>query len=1208
MKFTDNTGHLFTLKSYDTKPIGSEFNIPEFTFWLEGISDGRKLSVGNWYVKPILILLDEDEYVDTIEIESDKFRLCTRSKLRDILDYSDNDRNNSIYDKLYVDENELLDNYEFMHNGVYKEKIYDRYRYDEDTTGYRYEFNDSISIDGTEENTIRFCTLYCFGYSDEEGTFSTNITIKTRIGELDSNETHYKYTPIFVSGEWHDECEELVINGKNMGIDLPKEVLKAVYDTAFFNESPDEILYARKLKEALLEYVHIKAECGNYESAIDSLKWFGYGNKIDFVKLMRTDNQFIESYIRDSFDIDNDMLYSFSSFNNSPYVSLSIKENDETDKVKWQEWDAEFKGEGKPILEDLFSKVVPVVYDEGDINFWKPFYDWNFTELALKLNWLSQVWKKYFLPIHLQIKSATINRRVFANDIKHITKTNQNLTAAPIKNWNTENRILFSSEKYIYIYNQKHYIDDQFNEIEGYESLGNITDAEILYIDDVCASIPLTFINTSDSKEEFYDVNMILTRNGHKVFENKFQFLQTKDTRYKSLILSPNYIVNNVKENESYKKYGLSYWIDKQYRLSILCNGKWYYFDFILKVPEFTLGIGTLKYNYFTIYNTIESENRESFDEWLVRNNYKRENIDEDSILNRELIDLWDSETNHSTEMSSMFTQIEKITDNSIDFNSFMYVPSLVEVNDICFYDKLENAMSLSSSSPAYITSYREYLIYLASKCYIYDFGLENNRKIWGVGNSVIPLFKFNNGIALGNISNEFKLDRFFVDIYFDIDSDNTCYAKLTYTLDELNELLKESKVIRARHLKSYAAISDAVLVSLKDKLGLSSKGPAYIYEEGKQYIDWDSTSLEWRQFYIDDYEKNRRQITIRIVWRGTVIGPNNTSYNFGGYTSKGNPKEGYFKEIRLDVNPNATSEWCEMDCKSFCKGLCKFRKENADKFNPGNSGYDYDSEMNDEAIESNKIANIMSEVTTKNLESMLAQSSMQIKVANNTSYLNRIHIYDIYIGRSKWKYDSKLDIQQMNDGSFTMPQELIGIYRKFFTDTGKQKVWLKDENEYYGYDFYLMHDDKYWFGVFISQMTISNASSDDDLDCPDIIKFNEFRLKKYRSGDKFLINRMMYEDAAPTYRFNTNDLIITTIDNVNFPYILDKNTKWNIKPYSLGMPLVDDIQSTTNSAIFSIPKKVNANISGYYDVEVRYSIDSNVNHQQIKKRRILIK
>ena len=1184
MRFIDRTGHLFTLKSYDTKPVGSEFTVPEFTFWIDGYSDNRKLSIDNWYVRPLYILLNNNEYIDSIEIESDKFWICTR----EVIDkYIHNTKENfNISNAFNISESDINGN-DFMHNGVYE------------LNKMNYDFNDVIynNVNGIE---VKCCTLYCFGYSDTEGTFTTNITLHTNYDE---------YTPIFVSGEWHDECEELIINGKNMGIDLPKEVLKAVYDTAFFNESPDEVLYARKLKEALLEYVNIKSKCGNYESALDSLEWFGYGNKIDFVKLMRTDNQFIESYIRDSFDIDNDMLYSFSSFNNSPYVSLSIKENDENGKVKWQDWDAEFKGEGKPIIEDLFSKVVPVVYDEGDINFWKPFYDWNFTELALKLNWLSQVWKKYFLPIHLKVMSASINRRVFANDIKHITKTNQNLTAAPIKNWNTENRILFSSEKYIYIYNQKHYIDDQFNEIEGYENLGNTTDAEILYIDDICASIPLTFINTSDSKEEFYDVNMILTRDGHKVFENKFQFLQTKDTKYKSLILSPNYIVNNVKENEQYKKYGLSYWIDKKYRLSILCNGKWYYFDFILKVPEFTLGIGTLKYNYFTTYNTIENENKESFDEWLIRNNYKREDIDEDSILNKELIDLWDSETNSSTEMSSMFTQIEKITDDSIDFNSFMYVPSLVEVNDICFYDKLENAMSLSNSSSAYITSYREYLIYLASKCYIYDFGLENNRKIWSVGNSVIPLFKFNNGIALGNISNEFKLQKFFVDIYFDIDTDNTCYAKLTYTLDELNELLKESKVIRVRHLKSYAAISDAVLVSLKDRLGLSSKGPTYIYEEGKQYIDWDSTSLEWRQFYIDDYEKNRRQITVRVVWRGTVTGPNNTSYNFGGYTSKGNPKEGYFKEIRLDVNPNATSEWCEMDCKSFCKRLCKFRKENADKLNVDKDiSYDYDSEMNDKANESNKITSIISEVTTNNLESMLTQSSMQIKIANNTSYLNRIHIYDIYIGKSKWKYDSKFDIQQMNDGSFTMPQELIAIYRKFFTDTGKQKVWLRDENEYYGYDFYLMHDDKYWFGVFISQMTISNASSDDDLDCPDIIKFNEFKLKKYRSGDKFLINRMMYEDAAPTYRFNTNDLIITTIDNVNFPYILDKNTKWNIKPYSLGMPSVDDIQSTTNSAIFSIPKKVNTNISGYYDIEVRYSIDSNVNHQQIKKRRILIK
>jgi len=1164
MNFIDHTGHTFTLKSYTEYPIGHEYIDPFYTFWLDGYVEGRKLSISNWYVKPIWILLDNNQKISSIELHSNIFWACTYATLKKI----GLDKVTYLTDTLEIDEEAIYS--ECMHDGTY-----------------------DIDEEGIDLGTCTVFPLYAFGKSEEEGTFSTDLVIR------DSND---EWCPVAVSGEWHDETEELEVNAKNMGMAVPKEVLKAVYDTSFYSDVPDTVTYDRKLKEALLEYMHIKGECGNYTSAINSLEWFGYGDKIDFVKLMRTDNQFLATYIRDSFNSNSDVLNSFASFNNSQYVSVLIKENRETSNVDWQRWNDELKGEGKPFVEDLFMKVVTVKHDENDISFWKPFYDWNFIEMALKLSYLARAWKKYFLPLHTSVMSASLNRTVFANDLKHISKVTQKLTCNPIRNWNTNDVVRFSGSNVIYIYNQRHFIDEQFNEMTGYEERGTKSDASILLIDDICASIPIWF-ESLEGEEHFYDVNLLLTRNGHKVYESKFQFCQKKGKQsYTSFILSPNYIVN-----ETDQKRGMSYWIDKKYRLSILCNGKWWYYDFTLKVPEFVLGLGTLKYNYFTTYESIDTDTKETFEEWLKRNGYDIDDIDKDSVLNQELLENWASDNSSQYKMSSMFKQVEKITDTSIDFNSFMYVPSLVEVNDICFYPKLENAMSLSSSSAAAMTSYREYLMYLASKCYVYDFGLETYRDTWIVGNSVVPLFKINNGIESGNISNEFKLEKFFVDVYFDIDTDNTYYAKVTYDYDELKELLSESSVIAVKHLKSYAAISDAVLVKLKERILGTDKGPVYKYEEGNQSIDWDATSLEWRQFYIDDYEKNRRQITIRIVWRGTVTGPARSKYNFGGYDSKNNPKEGYFKEERLNVNPNATSEWCEMECHSFCKGLCKFRKENSDKL-PSSSDktYNYDSTIKDKAQDSEKVQEIMSEVVQRNLNKMISQSSVQAIISKNSSYLNRVHIYDIYVGKKKWKYDHSLDIEQLPNGSYVQDKKLIDIYRIFFDDDGNQKIWIDKEDTYFNYDFYLMHDDDYWFGVFISQMTI-DSTTEDNLNAPDKLKIDKLTLKRHRSGNRFLINRMMYMDASPTYKFTSDDLIVATIDNVNFPYILDKNAKWNIKPFSLGMGIVEDVQSTTNTAIFSIPKKANAHISGYYDVECRYSVDSNVNHQQIKKRRILI-
>ena len=87
-------------------------------------------------------------------------------------------------------------------------------------------------------------------------------------------------------------------------------------------------------------------------------------------------------------------------------------------------------GEGKPILENLFEKQVEV--EKNGITFLKHYYDYNFTEMMYKLSCLSYMLKTYFLPLHLSIHSSTVQERVFANDIKLLTKASVSLTEKPI--------------------------------------------------------------------------------------------------------------------------------------------------------------------------------------------------------------------------------------------------------------------------------------------------------------------------------------------------------------------------------------------------------------------------------------------------------------------------------------------------------------------------------------------------------------------------------------------------------------------------------------------------------------------------------------------------------------------------------------------------------------------------------------------------------
>ena len=43
-----------------------------------------------------------------------------------------------------------------------------------------------------------------------------------------------------------------------------------------------------------MNFMNINGECGNFNSAINSLKWFGYGDKVKLTKLLKTDNTLLD--------------------------------------------------------------------------------------------------------------------------------------------------------------------------------------------------------------------------------------------------------------------------------------------------------------------------------------------------------------------------------------------------------------------------------------------------------------------------------------------------------------------------------------------------------------------------------------------------------------------------------------------------------------------------------------------------------------------------------------------------------------------------------------------------------------------------------------------------------------------------------------------------------------------------------------------------
>lgn len=1171
MEFIDHTGHIFSIPSYSEKPVGYQYDVNKYIFWINNPYNTHKLSVGQWYIESIRPVVDlYDHNIESVEIkihDSSIYYLIGPNMIQEQLE-----KNKSVIDAIELDpddfkktlENDDLQNIiiEKEHNSIY--------------------------------NIIPF---YIACKNDNEGAITTNILIHVTYDDYTED-----WCPITVGGEFYDENEPLVINGKNIGIDLPKDILKAVYDCSYYDSTPDYIEWNEKMKELLLSFMHIKGECGNYESAIDALKWFGYGDKIEINSLIKTDNQFLSQYILDQFSLDSDIIQSFKKFKQTSYISLYIACNEESDKEDLFKWNEDFFGEGKPFTEDLFKKLVPIYHDEEDLPFWKPYYDWTFNEMALKIAILKYMYKKYFLPMHLLIHVASFKHRVFVNDNKFVVGSYATQTETPTILQSNETSVEFPSDS-IYIYNQVHYFDTLYNEIDGYNILGTETNEEILYINDICASLPIKF--SSNNSEQIFNCHLILFRNETKILETDFSFLQIEGSKeYNSLIIIPKQL--NPDKN-------LNYWIDKSYRIALLCNGKWYYHDFIIKKPEFHLNIGKLIYEY----------NFEGNTEWIDLQE------GDEGYLTKDDQDYYDG-CNHVqlTNYLTYHKQISSITDEKVNFNSFMYVPSLVEVADMTFFDKL-NLMTEQMSWERGSKSKQEYCEYVLSKCYIYELGVNTIKDTYVPGDEITPMFYFNNG-TLSNDVGIFKLAEYKVDVYFGYQNNGNYYACIK-NFDVLAHYKDGEPIsVYSRDIE-YPNYSELIQqIENKENVGIESifnvttdvnGNTFYSYKEG--ITEEDKTN--WYKFYVDKIVRRMNILNIRVVSSGKISTGNNTHWTFGGYKTPNDPTSAkIFQDISLNIeNTNnfvSSQEICDMQCDlyEYCKIYCKFK-------NPELITYpEYIDENKPKDIEYveglSKQQQIVSTNIYNGIESMLKEIAQSYNIPNSDDYYNMIHIYNICKTKNSrnirninqyWKYDNSLDIvYDGNEG--IQSKELISIYRDFFNDDGTQKISLLSDSTY-DYDLYLMHDDEYWFAVFISQMPISYKMFDSDLEGPEELIFTgesgfTYLFKHYRSNKKFLINRMRFVNVTPKYHFNSDDILVATIDNVKFPFILEKGTKWKIEPFSFGINSDNcTVYSNTNSAIISIGDKNNQYSTGYYVISVRYSVDGNTQNQEIKKAKLLI-
>ena len=200
--------------------------------------------------------------------------------------------------------------------------------------------------------------------------------------------------------EMYGEREENGILLHNQGVDLPKDIVRAFYDTDIHDMKVDWIVLNRKLKELVINAADIIYNKGSYASLVNSLRWFEYGDMLKIYEFWSTPDMI--SLHRRELELEwNDTIRSLAAmYMKTTYISLALdtlqEKRDDDGNVIYEIEDGEC---AYPVLEDILTK-------------------WAIDDLMLKMTLMGNYFSTFFMPIHLDLLYSSIERKAYASPCK----------------------------------------------------------------------------------------------------------------------------------------------------------------------------------------------------------------------------------------------------------------------------------------------------------------------------------------------------------------------------------------------------------------------------------------------------------------------------------------------------------------------------------------------------------------------------------------------------------------------------------------------------------------------------------------------------------------------------------------------------------------------------------------------------------------------
>lgn len=315
-----------------------------YVFWFSGSQ-----STNIYYSQNICIYTDQKEL--TFKMNSNVFSLIDINRL---LDVSEEEINSHQYRDINAE-------------GVQVKSL--------TSTGEQYQRDRYIHM------------LYIIACSQDTGEFIDDIEI-----------SGHGY--ISVGVDVYSINEILQSNLSNLENTIPESIQRAIFDVNVREELNDNIILNRKYKELLMNYWNVVANLGSYNSLINSLKWFEWGDLVrieEIWKLTEPHREFLHMK-----ELSNTMTAVLKEqlrcTSKTTYIGLYYNLDKNT---------GELDSEHNPALERLDQQTMR----------------WTLIDTCLKMTLLGSFFSTFFMPIHLTMVHSTVESWVFTNTIKFINSS-----------------------------------------------------------------------------------------------------------------------------------------------------------------------------------------------------------------------------------------------------------------------------------------------------------------------------------------------------------------------------------------------------------------------------------------------------------------------------------------------------------------------------------------------------------------------------------------------------------------------------------------------------------------------------------------------------------------------------------------------------------------------------------------------------------------